>query len=665
MKRRILTLWIMVTAIANNVVAQEKNYLVTEGKQWAICSTGVCPPPNSTTITYRLQGDTIIDSKRYLVEYESYDIHLTDWKPSGRYMREENGKVYSKYEKQEETVLLDYGIQVGDTLRYKDRTDGIGDTSYVYACLVNVRDTILPNGDGVSRRCYDVSVGEYINGTYHPAEHKTSFIEDIGWLDTGLCDQYFFADGGWQELLCVKQGDNILYQKEKGISWKGDNINSRPITRRGYGLYYGDTYLYKYTINEAEEVKDSTDFAVWNDRSVIYFDVDTVGTHAFTNATFRQGQILYFSDKLNCIMPDAFTDILMADNKSDEKNPFGDLCIVFSGDNAPCIEKSSISNYADTTYRITYVVPDLATYIASDIQWTYSQLVTIDDFIKGYVSPENEISVADSTEIEVEVEEEDMGFNGDGDYVDLTVSARPRKDIPIRIGDGENKDIYSRAPAWMRYTVELEITDTEGKVLYTDAQQCSAYDECEFVISFARPENNIIYVYSRSIDQFDRATEWAVEAIDLANNTEGDYVTDANVHLDKVGETEELTATIGTDSIRITGYFLSNCGGGLYCVANTKENNIELLFHDGVSANCVEYHYVDFTIPRMVEQVDRIYVINGYDQNIRLEVKIIDNSVNNIIPTTDDAPYYDLQGREVAHPTRGIYIRNGRKVIVQ
>lgn len=32
---------------------------------------------------------------------------------------------------------------------------------------------------------------------------------------------------------------------------------------------------------------------------------------------------------------------------------------------------------------------------------------------------------------------------------------------------------------------------------------------------------------------------------------------------------------------------------------------------------------------------------------------------------TDDAPYYDLQGRRVSNPTHGIYIRNGRKVYVK
>lgn len=30
-----------------------------------------------------------------------------------------------------------------------------------------------------------------------------------------------------------------------------------------------------------------------------------------------------------------------------------------------------------------------------------------------------------------------------------------------------------------------------------------------------------------------------------------------------------------------------------------------------------------------------------------------------------DGYYYDLQGRKVAHPTRGIYIRNGKKYVIK
>ena len=34
-------------------------------------------------------------------------------------------------------------------------------------------------------------------------------------------------------------------------------------------------------------------------------------------------------------------------------------------------------------------------------------------------------------------------------------------------------------------------------------------------------------------------------------------------------------------------------------------------------------------------------------------------------PSDASARYFDLQGREVKTPTRGLYIRNGRKVVVK
>ena len=554
MKRRIFTLWIMVTAIASNVVAQEKSYLVTEGKQWAVYHDNpVCSAHYPCTTTYQLRGDTVINGKTYKKEWYSYKEDLSDMRPTKCYMREENGKVY-RLNGREETLWFDYKAEVGDTICFNQRNH--------YGRIKSIYDILLPGTDSIKPyKCHEVEIG-VLNSSTDRIEFRDGYIrvyEHLGvissdWEGYGLSNHKFDSYQCPFILLCVHDNDKILYQSYDGCYKEWYNEKPRPTTRRGYGLYYGDSYLYKYTINEAEEVKDSTDFAVWNDKSVIYFDVDSVGTHAFTNATFRQGQTIYFTEKLNFIGADAFTDILMLDDEPAEKNPFGDLCVVFSGNNAPSIEKGSISNYADTTYSITYVVPDLAAYIKEDIQWTYSQLVTIDDFMKGYISPENEISVADSTEIEVNVEGENM--DPDGEYVDLTVNARPRKDIPIRIGDGENKDIYSRAPAWMRYTIELKITDTEDKVLYTDAQQCSAYDECEFAVSFARPKNNIIYVYSRSIDQFDRASEWTMSTVNL-------------------------------------------------------DTAIETI----------------------------------------------------LIP--DHEAYYDLQGRKVAHPTRGIYIRNGRKVIME
>ena len=435
-------------------------------------------------------------------------------------------------------LCYDFSLSVGNKVSLlKSYNYGLDNCYYYYDnCHVTKVDTVVYYG--VPRKRIILS-----------GDRDDVWVEGIGSLtrlfpldnlDTG--GDYSIMANYSKVVECSYKG-NLLYRKD-------DLEITRPTIKRGYGLYHSDSYLYAYTMDEAAGVTDSTDFARWNDKTVIYFDVDTIGPNAFSGATFRQGQVLYFTDRLNTILKDAFTDIHIMERTSQEALISDDLTLVFAGTNPPSIDKNHIMDYADSTYRINYVVPDLEIYIKDDIQWAYTSLMTIDDFVKGYISPENEVTVNDSTQVDVGVVP-DTGHNGN---LDLVVHARPRKDIPVRIGEGENKDIYSRAPAWMRYTMELKITDTEGTVLYEDAKQCSAYGECRFDVSFACPTNNIIHIYSRSIDMFGRATEWAVTTFNL------------------------------------------------------------------------------------------------------------DTSISPIV--APNTPYYDLQGRPVANPTRGIYIRNGRKVVL-
>ena len=511
----------------SKLVANELD-LDVDGKRWHIrTQVPYIDVRNINDVFMWVEGDTIVEDIRYKKLYKQ----TRNVKDSSMgttevgYCRQEGDKYYQNGE-----LMFDFGLPEGGT-------------------FITLRDEVLTVrrignitlDDGISRKYLMVVSEEEETDTLHDADY---WVEGIGSLKMGVFTNDFLSDGLVKELQSCSYNGKYIYNRFIPDSY-------RPHTKRGYGIYYGDTYLYRYTINESEAVTDSTDFVRWNDKTVIYFDVDTIGPNAFSGATFRQGQILYFTERLNCILPNAFSNIMMLDDKQAEEKPFGDLCIVFNG-NAPSIDKSSISNYADTTYHITYVVPDLAAYIENDIQWAYSQLVTIDDFVQGYVSPENEITVNDSTDTDVNLQ---PGTNQDGN-IDLVVHARPRKDIPVRIGEGENKDIYSRAPAWMRYTMELRITDTEGTELYAGEMQCSAYGECQFNVSFACPADNIIHIYSRSIDMFGRVTEWAVTTINL------------------------------------------------------------------------------------------------------------DTSIDPIVAPNTDAPYYDLQGRPIAHPTRGIYRKNGRKVVL-
>ena len=62
----------------------------------------------------------------------------------------------------------------------------------------------------------------------------------------------------------------------------------------------------------------------------------------------------------------------------------------------------------------------------------------------------------------------------------------------------------------------------------------------------------------------------------------------------------------------------------------------------------------------MKDNLLALYTGNGI---YLLDVDAVDTSVSPIVNDENESTYYDIQGRKVAHPTRGIYIKDGRKVV--
>ena len=199
----------------------------------------------------------------------------------------------------------------------------------------------------------------------------------------------------------------------------------------------------------------------------------------------------------------------------------------------------------------------------------------------------------------------------------------------------------------------------------TDGWQGSFMVRQTIDVSFENCTADVYNVYVSNVHYFEVYEEGAMNAI-VYRAAPNRYGTDANVDLNKTAEQQELKAVIEEDSIHISGYYYSNCGTGQYCIAEEFNGCISLTFYEcgGESVDCKENHYVDFTIPRLAEQIDRIYVCDSYDQSVKMEVKVKGSTSVDAVLKETIAPYYDLMGRPVANPTRGIYIRNGHKVVL-
>ena len=353
----------------------------------------------------------------------------------------------------------------------------------------------------------------------------------------------------WKDFYCIKS-----IESESTVELPDPN---RIIVKKGYGTYYATedgkcTYLYSYDYNE---LNDDPDNINWKYGKII-IDVDTIGPNAFSNCTFDKGQIIRFTENVKVILKDAFSYINILPRLLAYAKITDDLTLSFDSETPPNIANDNIIDYAKVwPVRINFLVPDIETYIKSDIQWTYTTIMTPEDVEWGYIKQEHKVHVSDTAAVNIDSSVENTNNNPD-EEITVYATVRPRKDIPVRIGDGDN-DIYSRAPSWMRYTIEIVMTDCNSDTLFTQKRQCRAYEQCDFEVKLSKyPEGGIVYIHSRSIDQYGRASEWTVETINMS-----------------------------------TG-------------------------------------------------------------------------INSTIFSTD-SPYYDLMGRKVTCPTRGIYIKDGRKVVVK
>ena len=125
-------------------------------------------------------------------------------------------------------------------------------------------------------------------------------------------------------------------------------------------------------------------------------------------------------------------------------------------------------------------------------------------------------------------------------------------------------------------------------------------------------------------------------------------------------EEDPLEFTLKNDTLHIGGYIYNDCAGPLYMLVEEKEDKIILDTYElPEDADCYSYFKIDVSIGGLTREK---YTINyGYRT---FEVVQNETTIDLVDEESVEIPYYDLMGRPVANPTRGIYIKDGRKVVI-
>lgn len=127
----------------------------------------------------------------------------------------------------------------------------------------------------------------------------------------------------------------------------------------------------------------------------------------------------------------------------------------------------------------------------------------------------------------------------------------------------------------------------------------------------------------------------------------------------------ELLAGNGEDSdtLHISGYLWANadCSHYIYCYDNSQKvcwERVEI----GQAKGSPKAYWVDIKFPMFYEEYYQ-YVVEDNEGKHPIGEAI--NSIHNIEEETSFVGIYDLTGRPVSAPSKGIYILNGKKVLVK
>lgn len=204
--------------------------VIADGKTWTMYSLPVVAPENESTIgflqvklgnTMEMDGVTfhqIVFSEGYYGQNEP-----SDWKETGEYIGESDGKVYLYDKWSEQTVqVMDFTLSTGDT--YRQLASNNPNDGYEDFVVTAVSDTIIAlSSDKTPRKCLYLS---------RKGSNRIDdvWIEGIGSLTGSVYGAYIFLSAGAiPSLKTCETDDQLLYEVyhpllKEGKTWNYEQV---------------------------------------------------------------------------------------------------------------------------------------------------------------------------------------------------------------------------------------------------------------------------------------------------------------------------------------------------------------------------------------------------------------------------------------------------------
>ncbi|MFK5854559.1 MAG: T9SS type A sorting domain-containing protein [Bacteroidota bacterium] len=190
----------IVFVLSSTMYSQE---IVNSTKLWSIM-TEHCQPwgSNYSTEFFRFDVDTVVNDVVYKKVWISEDENHEEWNFYGAFIREEAGLVYFKEMFEEEGLIYNFNLEIGDSVVINNpRAAGA-----LTLLLVEIDSIELEDG---YRERWKLSNSGYPDFEYwiRGIGSETGVINSSTGVYGGLC--------GLFTLLCEKENDNLIYQNSE------------------------------------------------------------------------------------------------------------------------------------------------------------------------------------------------------------------------------------------------------------------------------------------------------------------------------------------------------------------------------------------------------------------------------------------------------------------